>query len=378
MRVLFLSDSDSPHTIRWAKSLRENNIEVAIFSIHTPNPKLYADTPDIFLSSSNAPRELQTKRESNLSKIVYLRSVNKVRKLIKDLRPDILHTHYASSYGLTGALAGFHPYIISVWGSDIYSFPHYSIIHHSIIKFSLSRADIILSTGIALKKETEKFAKKEILITPFGIDIKKFFPEKVKSIFTEPSIIVGTIKTLEKRYGIEYLIKAFAKVKNKYAEKSLKLLIVGQGTQREYLQSLVLELGIEDDTIFTGFVNHDEIIQYHNMLDIFVAASLEESFGVSVLEASACGKPVVVSNVGGLPEVVDQDKTGFLVDKENPELLAEAIGRLVCNPDLRGEMGRNGRQKVIDEYDWEDSVKRMISIYESKVFPKNEKNKFNI
>lgn len=365
MKVLFLSDSDSPHTIRWAKSIRENNIEVGIFSIHKPNHKLYSDHSDILLSTINAPRELQSKGESNLSKLIYVRSIKKVRQLIKDFKPDILHSHYASSYGLVGAMSGFHPYIISVWGSDIFSFPHHSMIHNFFLKFNLSKADKILSTSLALKEEAAKYTKKEIFVTPFGVNTNKFYPQKVKKLFSDSSIVVGTIKTLEKRYGVEYLIKSFSKVRKKYLDKSLKLLIVGQGTMKKSLEKLVIKLGIEEDTLFTGYVRNDEIAQYHNMIDIFVVASLEESFGVAALEASSCGNPVVASNVGGLPEVIDQNKTGFLVEKGNPDSIAEAIGKLVDSPDLRRDMGKKGRQKVIDEYDWNNSVSNLISIYDS-------------
>jgi glycosyltransferase involved in cell wall biosynthesis len=365
MKVLFLADSDSPHTTRWAKSVMEMNIEVGIFSIHKPNHKLYLDHAEILVSSLNAPRQLQTRGEANFSKLIYLSSIRKVRKLIKDFKPDILHAHYASSYGLIGAMSGFQPYIISVWGSDIFSFPHHSIIHKSILKFNLARAYRILSTSLALKRETAKYTKKEILITPFGVDTNKFYPQKVKSIFDDSSIVVGTIKTLEKRYGVEYLIKAFSTIRKQYPDKSLKLLIVGQGTLREFLENLVKRLGIEDDTIFTGFVQNNEIQKYHNIIDIFIVASLEESFGVAALEASSCGNPVVASNVGGLPEVVDQNKTGFLVEKENPDSIAEAIGKLIESPNLRSDMGKKGRQKVIDEYDWNNSVSKLISIYNS-------------
>jgi len=82
-----------------------------------------------------------------------------------------------------------------------------------------------------------------------------------------------------------------------------------------------------------------------------------------VLEASACCKPVVVSNVGGLPEVVENGTTGYIVEKENPTLLTEAIGKLIVNKELRKQFGENGRKKVLEEYDWKKSVDKMISIY---------------
>ena len=363
MRILILADSNSPHTLRWAKSIRNYNNSLSIFSIHKPDPRLYEDTPDILIWSIDASRELQTKDESNISKLIYLRARKKVKQVIKEFNPDIVHSHYASSYGLIGALSGFHPYLISLWGGDIFSFPNKSVLHKEILKFSLSKADRILSTSRVMEAEAKKYTDKEVIITPFGIDIERFYPKKENNFFKPDDIVIGTIKTLEKRYGIDYLIKAFKLLRKKFPNKPLKLLIVGGGTQREFLERMVKELDLENETIFTGYINHDDIQKYHNMLDIYVAMSLEESFGVAILEASACGKPVVVSNVGGLPEVVEHEKTGFVVEKENPEAIASAIGKLICNTELRIEMGRKGREKVINEYDWNESVKKMISVY---------------
>ena len=367
MRILILSDSDSPHTIRWAKSISQSNFTVGVFSIHEPNFGLYADFPEISIFSSNLPKALQFKNESAFSKLKYFKAFRPLKKAIKDFKPDIVHAHYLTSYGLLGVLANFHPLIISVWGSDIYNFPQHSFLHRVMIKFNLFKADKILSTSEVMKNETSKYTSKNIIVTPFGIDTSKFYPSKTLSIFNSSDIVIGTIKTLEKKYGIEYLIRAFKILKMKRESLPLKLLIVGKGSQENILKNLTIKLGIQEDTVFTGFINHDKVPEYHNMLDIGVFASTEdsESFGVAVLEASACAKPVVVSNVGGFPEVVEDGKTGFIVEKQNPGSLAEALILLVDNEQLRNQMGRNGRNKVINEYNWKDSVDKIIVIYNS-------------
>jgi|SRR5690606_31530913 len=363
IKILFLADSNSPHTLRWVKSISDLNYEVGIFSIHRINKDLYKDHPQIKLFSLDVSREIQSKSELNVTKLVYLLSVKKIKKVIKEFQPDILHAHYASSYGLLGALSGFHPFIVSLWGGDIFSFPGKSIIHKSILKFVLEKADKILSTSKIMQAEAKKYSNKDITLTPFGIDINRFYPKKVNSLFHSDDIVIGTVKTLEERYGIEYLIKGFHLVKKKFSALPLKLLIVGGGTQLKDLTALTRNLNLQDDAIFTGFVDHDKIQDYHNMLDVYVAVSLEESFGVAVLEASACSKPVIVSNVGGLPEVVDDGVTGFIVDSKNAEAVSEALEKLIYNSHLRTEMGINGRNKVIKEYNWNDSVSKMNYVY---------------
>ena len=131
---------------------------------------------------------------------------------------------------------------------------------------------------------------------------------------------------------------------------------MGKGSLDWRLKELVQELELESDIIFTGFINHNEVEKYHNMLDILIAYSTDdsESFGVAVLEASACEKPVVVANVGGLPEVVENGITGFVVESKNITMLADALIKLILHPELRIEMGIKGRERVIKEYNWND------------------------
>ncbi|MCD7873784.1 MAG: glycosyltransferase, partial [Acidaminococcaceae bacterium] len=146
-------------------------------------------------------------------KIRYLEALLLLKKVIKIFQPDIIHAHYATSYGLLGALVGFHSYIISVWGSDIFDFPNISLFHKNIIKYNFFKADIILSTSNVMAEEIQKYTSKGIKVTPFGVDINEFKPLNVDSIFKPNKIVIGTIKTLEEKYGIEYLIRAFSIVK---------------------------------------------------------------------------------------------------------------------------------------------------------------------
>ncbi|MFO7525183.1 MAG: glycosyltransferase [Ignavibacteriaceae bacterium] len=363
MKILFLADSNSPHTIRWAKSLVMYKFEVIIFTLHTPNELLFRETPEVKIVSFNISRRLQSKDEDSLQKIIYPYAVFKLKKIIREFRPDIVHAHYASSYGLLGALSGFHPFVLSIWGSDLFRFPNYSYLHKSIIKLNLHKADKILATSKTLKLEAHKYTSKDVTVIPFGIDTQLFRPNNVNSIFNSDNLVIGTIKALEINYGIEYLIKAFDIIRHNFPNISLKLLLVGSGTQRTNYEKLVNELGLSNYVHFTGFVNHEKIPDYQNMLDIYVAMSLQESFGVAILEACSCGTPVIVSDVGGLPGVVDHGITGYIVESQNVQALVDSLTKLILDPVLRDTMGRNGRQKVLREFDWKESVQKMISVY---------------
>ena len=361
MKVLLLADPNSTHTIKWALSLAHRNINIYIFSLSKLNVNSYQDIKNIEIKSVNQTVKYE---EGALSKIKYLKIVPLLKKYISEIHPEIVHAHYASSYGLLGALSKFHPFILSVWGSDVFDFPNNSFIHKAILKYNLRKANKILSTSEIMAKETQLYTKKSIEITPFGINTDQFtYQQANDSLFDKDDIVIGTIKSLEPVYGIEYLIKTFKIVSDNNINLPLKLLIVGSGSLEKKLKGLVKSLNIEKQTIFTGKIPHSEVTKYLNMLSIFVALSKKESFGVSVIEASACEKPVVVSNVGGLPEVVDNNNTGFVVTPKSEKEAAKMIERLVLDQKLRIKMGKAGRERVKKLYNWDNNVKQMITIY---------------
>ena len=351
LRILFLASAATTHTGRWVNAISAEGYEVHLLSL---------DPPQVHLDPA-----VRCHRSPFPPKWGYIANAPWARKLISDLKPDIIHAHYATGYGTLAALAGFHPTILSVWGSDVFDFPNQSALHRRLLKFNLARADKILSTSHVMAVETAKYTRKPIEVTPFGIDLEQFKPCQVDSLFDASDIVIGTVKTLEEKYGIEYLIRAFSLLKQAHPEESLKLLIVGGGSQEAYLRGLTRELGIATDTVFTGKVPHAETPRYHNMLTVSVTPSIldSESFGVAVLEACACAKPVVVSNVGGLPEVVEDGVNGFVVEPRSPEQTADAIERLLGDQDLRERMGRAGRERVRRLYDWRASVEQMVGIY---------------
>ena len=196
-----------------------------------------------------------------------------------------------------------------------------------------------------------KRQNKEIKVTPFGVDINKFYPNKVES----DEIIIGTIKTLEEKYGVQYLVKAFKQVKEENKDLDIKLRIGGKGSQEDYLKNLCRELNIENDVTFLGFVKPDDVIKEFQRFDISVFPSTldSESFGVAAVESEACGTPVIVSNVGGLMESTKPNETSLVVEKKSVEDLAEKLNILVRDKDLRIKMGKAARKFVEDNYSLE-------------------------
>jgi glycosyltransferase involved in cell wall biosynthesis len=313
--------------------------------------------------------EIQNVREHKLEpilpgKVGYLTALPQVKRLLREIRPDILHAHYATSFGLLGALSGFHPYVISVWGSDVFAFPGKSLIHKRLLEFNLSRADHICSTSQVLASEVKKYTTRAVTVTPFGIDCQVFRPLSPRDRNAD-EFVVGTVKGLDPVYGIQHLLRGFALLVQRHPQKRLRLVIAGEGRLKDHLVKLAEELGIANATQFLGFVPHHQVPELLNTFSVFVVASEWESFGVAALEASACGVPVVVSNVGGLVEVVRDGVTGLLVPPRNPEAIAASLSKLISDEQLRHEMGTAGREFVLKNYEWNETAGRMEQLYQS-------------
>jgi L-malate glycosyltransferase len=363
MKVFLLSDISSEHTQKWALGLASRGIHVCIFSLNRATFDWFSGKPNVEIVFQ-APEQLDGR--SFFEKLNYISVLKRVKTAIKKAKPDLVHAHYASSYGMLGALSGFHPLIISVWGADVFDFPKQSPFHKRIFRYNLKSADWIFSTSKIMRDETAKYTKKEILVTPFGVDTDLFKPTQVDSVFPAGSIVVGLIKSQEKKYGTEILIRAFALAKKNHPHLPLKLLLVGKGSLEHQLRELTENLNIQEDVLFTGKVAHEQVPFYHNMIDIFVSVSIDdsESFGVSTVEACSCEKAVIVSRIGGLKEVIVENETGLIVPPENVEETAKAIVDFAGNPEKRLAFGKRARAHVLSHYDWKNNLAMVIELYE--------------
>lgn len=356
MKVLLLSEANSIHTKRWTEALCRRSVSIMLVSLSKPRDDFYSTLGVKCLYINEAKFDAPI-----VSKIGYLKLVKQVKAAIREFHPDILHAHYASSYGLIGALAGFNPYIVSVWGSDIYDFPKLNFVNRRIIEYVLRKADVLLSTSHVMAKETHKYTNKEILVTPFGVDTKRF--KRRTEGLAKGTFVVGNVKTLAPIYGIDVLIKAYKLVVDKNPSLNSELRIYGTGPCREEYGRLADQLGVADKVKFMGYVENAKLPEVYSSVSVAVSVSDSESFGVVAVEAMACECPVVTSDAEGFTEVVDNNITGFIVPKRNIEATADAIQRFIDNPMLGYQMGKEGRKRVLRLYDWEMNVDTMYNIY---------------
>lgn len=351
MKAVFLSSALSWHTLRWYNSLKDK-MQIKVYS-HRHNPELNNDDFDVLKPLAK-------------SKLAYLFTLKHLKHELKRIAPDILHAHYASSYGLLGALSGYHPLIVSVWGTDVFEFPEKSILHRMLLKYVFRKADCICATSRKLHERCHQLFPEytqKVRVIPFGIDLDLFRPASKKR--DDNIIRLGTAKILYHIYQIDDLMIVFDSLCDRY--ENIRLSIAGDGPERDNLLALKSKLQHGNKIKFIGEIDNNEVPAFLRELDIFVLPSRFESFGVAAVEASATALPVIAYDVGGVPEVVVNRETGILAPSGNRQAFHDAMAELIENRSLRNKYGRKGRQFVQDNYDVRDSVNRQLDIYEELI-----------
>jgi glycosyltransferase involved in cell wall biosynthesis len=196
-----------------------------------------------------------------------------------------------------------------------------------------------------------------IEVIPYGVEIERFSPlikgDEIRNKFGlgNGEKIILTVQRLHVRKGVQFALEAFSEVEKKY--RDVKFLIVGDGPEKKVLLRLAEDLAIKDKVIFAGAVENSDLPQYYAAADIFAFHSIYEGFGIVMLEAAASGKPIVTTESGGSLDIVRNGLNGLLVPAKDSRALADAIMKVLENPELGVSFGRKAREIAEQEFSWD-------------------------
>ncbi len=292
---------------------------------------------------------------------------------IKNIKPksDLIHAHfsYPDGYGMIGLAKKWKvPLVISALGTIERKIAYEGSYTSKQIIEAMNFADKILSVSEDLKLHIVNLGinEEKVHVVPNGVDTEKFKPagkEHARNLLNLPQNknIVLFVGALRKIKGVDYLIEA-AKY---FVDSNTDLFMVGRDDgMRKSLEKRAQELEISDGIKFTGPVNHEDIPLWISASDILVLPSLSEGRPNVVLEALSCEVPVIATDVGGIPELVVDGETGYLVPAKNPAELSGKINKLLEDRSRREKMGKFGRKSIIQRgLTWETHAKKTVDIY---------------
>jgi glycosyltransferase involved in cell wall biosynthesis len=243
-----------------------------------------------------------------------------------------------------------------------------SILKNSVFllfeRYAVLKVQNIIAVSLHVKNVIGDMTRSKIQVIPNGIDFEAIQNIQPRKSLVHPCILF--IGELVKVKGVDLLIQAIPIIKKSFP--NIRVLIGGAGPQEEDYNYLVKQLNVEESVEFLGFVSGDDKFSYYKSADLCVFPSTYDPFGIVVLEAMACGKPVIVSKVKDaplpLPFMMEDGKTGLLFESGNIEDLAENVITLLKDKELREKMGEAGRERA-KEFAWDKIAEQTIGVYKS-------------
>ena len=285
----------------------------------------------------------------------------KVRALLRKEQFDVIHLHEPMAPILPLCVLEFSDSVNVGTFHASYARQHLYRITHPIIKRWQQRLHGNIAVSPAARRYVNNTFPGDYEIIPNGIDFKHFSTNVAPMPqYQDGKINILFVGRLEKRKGLRYLLEAYGKLK--WDLPNIRLIVVGPGNPDKESYRVMSAQNLQD-VEFVGLVSYDDLPRYYASADIFCSpATGAESFGIVLLEAMSAGKPVVASDIEGFRGVMTHGEQGLLVPKKDSNALAEALGMLARDPELRRKLGGNGN-RLAEEYRWEVVAGRVEAYY---------------
>jgi colanic acid/amylovoran biosynthesis glycosyltransferase len=317
----------------------------------------------LYWFAQNPARYLRTfglalNRANGISRL-FLFNLHNVR-LVEKAKPDHIHAHFgtwtADMAMLVGLLTGI-PFTFTTHSYDIFTFPP----RNMALKSRLAKKHITVS--LYNKKflvEKFKVRPEDIEVVHCGVDLSKIPAGKRTAPVSNKMV---TMARLAKTKGLDYLIKVYDRLKERGCR--FEAIIIGDGPERESLEKLITDLNLDDCVRLLGNRTQNTIFEILLTCKLMVMTSLVEGIPVSLMEAMAFRIPVIATRITGIPELVDDGESGFLIEPADMDGLIEKIERVLSDEALRARFTERGYQKVVNEFNLEKEIKKLIALWKA-------------
>lgn len=377
-KICFMSNAITIHDQRFLENFMKNGYEIIIITFK----KNYSEIQELNkledisgIKYYNLP-VLNFKKISIIKKIINtIKCYKFTRRIIRKEKPDILHAGYVQKYGFIAALTGFKPFLLMPKGSDVLIEPYKSILYRFITKYTFKAADIIQCDADFVKEcilDIRKMPENKVVVFPqLGVDLEKFKPQNsvsniISSLDWKEKKIIIMSRYLKPVYGIEYFFDAIMDI---IKQEDFRVIMCGDGPLRRELEDLISKNGIEDYVHFAGHVKNEALPALLNSVHVYVSTSLSDGTSLSLLEAMACGLPVIVSDVPAIKEWVKDGYNGFVVPRKDSAILKKRIVELLNDNRLMKTFGERNLKISKERSDIKRNFEKLESIYAKLLKP---------
>lgn len=355
MKICYLADGESIHVVRWCRHFLSLGHQVHLISFKAVQMEgittHYINAGTINVEGGNWRVLLQYR---------------KVKKIIKDINPDLLHAIYATSYGIVGALSDFHPYIVTPLGTDVLISPQRSFIYKRLLRYVFKKADHITSMAPHMTDAMLELGASAAKIGTVILGINTAIFNKQNRKLPENQFVITSIRNLEPIYNIPHFLHALAIVKPKIP--NLKVNITGDGSLCDELKQLAARLNIFDIVTFYGKVSQAKIVEILNQSHISVTVSLSDGNSLSLIEAMACGAYPIATDILANRQWLKDGVNGIFVKINDISSLANSIMHVYNNFDKIIEKAMEESDRIIKEKGtWNINMQKMEQKYRQMV-----------
>lgn len=351
IRICYLADGQSIHTRRWCSFFTTQGFEVHLITFR---PSEITDATVHFIDCG--PISVEGNNRKILTKIPT------IRKLVRKINPDLVHAHYATSYGIAGAFCGKRPFVVTALGSDVLVSPLQSKAYRWLLNIVFRKATWITAMSDPMKERMIELgaAKEKIDTVIFGIDPAIFCLKEDEKPSGELNIV--STRNFETVYNIEMLIEALAIVKLELP--NIKVHFAGAGSRETQVKELVKTLNLQDCCTFYGRMSPEGIASLLRQSHIFVSVSSSDGNNISLNEAMACGCMNVVSDIPANRQWIVDNENGYFV----PELNAGSIAKTVIKaakqyPEKIGPMRSTNNLIISEKANWVNNMLKVKQKY---------------
>lgn len=362
MKVLYFTRDYSPHDARFLNFLSQTEHQVYLLRLEGTAGKgndrnLQANITEIDWLGGKRPQTW----------IDYPALQIDLQRVIKKIQPDLIHAGPIQKVASLVAQAGFSPLVSMSWGSDLLHDASSSSWMRWITHYTLQRTSVMIGDCKAVADKAEEFglSKKNMVLFPWGVDLKYFSPGPAdiirKQLGWEKNFVILSTRSWEPIYGVDLLVSSFAMAVEK--EPGLRLLIQGQGSQEKEIKKLVEKSNVEQKVHFGGTVSLKDLPDIYRSADLYVSASHSDGSSVSLMEALACGVPVLVSKIPGNLEWITNDKNGWIFRDGDMNDLTSSMIALSRRKDL-AKVAKNCRALAVERADWSRNSQKLLQAYD--------------
>ena len=291
-----------------------------------------------------------------------------LKRVIRKIKPDLIQAGPVQRSALLAALAGFHPLISMSWGYDLLKEAEINASWRWATRYSLRHSDLLIGDCDTIRQLAISYGMppERIVTFPWGIDLEHFSPGKetpaLSPVNAEHGFVLLSTRGWEPIYGVDVIARAFVLAAGEVPQ--LTLLMLGNGSQAALLRKIFAQAGLEERVYFPGQVSQAELPRYYRMADLYLSASHSDGTSISLLEAMACGKPVLVSDIPGNLEWVQTGVNGWTFPDGDVNALAKAMIHAAQHQAQLADMGRAARRLAEQRANWTVNFQHMLRAYD--------------